>query len=420
MSAGFGLLGLDPQALQQTPPSPQGIPTGVDQGLQSAGLPSMSSVLSGMMNGATGDAQAVGDMGGRIGSMLSGMVGRTGDLVEKFRSGQIGAGEFMSAAAGRAKDMATSAVTAPRDAYTGDLQVFGPDGHPTQEAMDRANGMAGLAMTGSMPFKAPAGAIRSFGGAASGHADDPMAALEASLANIKPEAPPPGPRTLDPNAQSWDVYHGSHTGPDFARFDPNVGSNKAEHGAVFFAPNPETASGYAGQIGSKATGEAGPRVYRTTVEPGKSAVFDLAHLVENDPSFNTRARDLTVKHEGATWGPVFDDAMSDFARNRAEHRSLSAQAEAMGYPASRPEGVPFGYGHIGAAVQMAKEQGLDTAIIRGLGEHGGDDQLIALTPGRVRSYYDPSQLLYSGGPSGLLGALPLMATPTSPPGKARP
>lgn len=303
---------------------------------------------------------------------------------------------------------------APARALSGELQVWDPaTGHTSDAAREAATGLAGLAMTGSMPFKAPAGALRSFGGAAA-H-DDPMAALEASLANIKPEAPPPGPRMLDPNAKSWDVYHGSHTGPDFERFDPNVGSNKAEHGAVFFAPNPETASGYAGQIGSKVTGEAGPRVYRTTVEPGKSAVFDLAHLVENDPSFNARARDLTVKHEGATWGPVFDDAMSDFARNRTEHRNLSAQAEAMGYPASRPEGVPFGYGHIGAAVQMAKEQGLDTAIIRGLGEHGGDDQVIALTPNRVRSYYDPNQLLYSGGPGGGLAGLSTLAAPSDEP-----
>ncbi len=44
------------------------------------------------------------------------------------------------------------AVTAPRDAYMGELQMLGPDGHPTTEAMDRANGMAGLAMTGSAPF----------------------------------------------------------------------------------------------------------------------------------------------------------------------------------------------------------------------------------------------------------------------------
>ncbi|TXN43587.1 hypothetical protein [Methylobacterium sp. WL7] len=194
MAGGFGLLNLDPQALQQTPQTPQGIPSGVDQGLQGAGLPSMSSVLNGMMNGATGDAQAVGDMGGRIGSMLSGMVGRSGDLMEKFRSGQIGAGEFLSAAAGRAKDMATSAATAPRDAYTGDLQVFGLDGHPTQEAMDRANGMAGLAMTGSLPFKAPAGALRSFGGAPK---EDPIAALEAALGFNRTPAAPVANRAAD-------------------------------------------------------------------------------------------------------------------------------------------------------------------------------------------------------------------------------
>jgi hypothetical protein len=54
---------------------------------------------------------------------------------------------FIQLQAQRAKD----AVTAPRDAYTGDLQVWDPTtGHTTQEAMERAGGMAGIAMTGGV------------------------------------------------------------------------------------------------------------------------------------------------------------------------------------------------------------------------------------------------------------------------------
>ena len=372
-----------------------------------ARLPSFSSVANGVMNGASEDAQTVGDIGSAVGDMGS----RTADLLARLRSGEVDPTQFAKAVGShfvdKAVDAGRSAVTAPRDAISGDLQVFDPaTGHVSDEAMRRANEMAGLAMTGSAPFKAPAGAVRSFGGAAA--KDDPIAALEAMLADIKPEAPPPGPRMLDPTAKSWDLYHGSTPGPDFPRFDPTKGNNPTEQ-AVFFAPSADTASGYAGR--PKAGAEAGSRVYRTTVDPGKTAVFDLAHLAETSPEFNARARQVMMQTEGSTYGPVFDDYMSDFTRNRSQMRDLSAQGEAMSYPPSRLDGISFAHGHIGAAVQMAKEQGLDTAILRGIVEHGGDDQVIALTPNRVRSYYAPDQLLYSGGPGGLAAAV--LAAPDS-------
>jgi hypothetical protein len=47
----------------------------------------------------------------------------------------------------------SSAVTAPRDALTGAMQVTDPEtGMPTREAMDRGQGVANLAMTGGLPF----------------------------------------------------------------------------------------------------------------------------------------------------------------------------------------------------------------------------------------------------------------------------
>lgn len=48
------------------------------------------------------------------------------------------------------------AVTAPQRALSGDLQVFGADGHPTAEAMNAASGMAGFATTGGVPLAAAA------------------------------------------------------------------------------------------------------------------------------------------------------------------------------------------------------------------------------------------------------------------------
>ena len=203
----------------------------------------------------------------------------------------------------------------------------------SEGAAGRALDMAGLAMTGSMPFKAPAGAIRSFGGAAA--KDDPLAALEAMLADIKPEAPPPGPRLIDPTAKSWDLYHGSTPGPDFARFDPALASNPAERGAVFFAPDAETAANYAGS--PKAGAEAGSRVYRTTVDPGRTGVIDLAHLAETDPAFNAQAREITAAHNPANT-PLFDDYMASFRSGRAQgpgHRSSARRDGVRAQPKRR-------------------------------------------------------------------------------------
>lgn len=301
---------------------------------------------------------------------------------------------------------AIDAMRAPQRAYSGDLPIWDPaTGHTTDEARGAAAGLAGLAMTGSMPFSAPKGALRMFGGGES--LDDILASMEATIGKAAPETPPPGPRMLDPNAKSWDLYHGSTPGEDFARFDPTKANNPAEQ-AVFFAPDPMTASNYAGS--PKAGAEAGSRVFRTTVDPGKTGVFDLTHLAETDPAFNARAREITTQGGGATYGPVHDDYMSDFRAARAREQDIARQAAEMGFTANpdHTANVSFGWGHIGAAVERAKAQGLDTAILRNLAEHGGDDQVIALTPGRVRSYYDPSQLLYSGGPAGAAVGLPFL------------
>lgn len=286
----------------------------------------------------------------------------------------------------------------PGQVARGEKQVFDPTtGHVSDEALGAANGIAGLAMTGSLPFSAPKGAVRSFGGAAA--KDDPLAALEAALVDIKPEPARAGPRLLDPNAKSWDLYHGSEPGSDFARFDPTKAGNPGER-AVFFAPSAETASDYAGR--PKAGAEAGARVFRATVEPGRTGVFDLSRLAETDPAFNARARELTVRDSGAAHGQTFDTYMDGFRASREQDRAIAAQAAEMGYEigpdaASR---LSHGHGHIGAAIERARAQGLDTAILRGLAEHGGDDQVVALTPGRVRSAYAPDELLYSGGPAG--------------------
>jgi predicted GNAT family acetyltransferase len=60
---------------------------------------------------------------------------------------------FAKTMADRAISAVTSAVTAPRDALFGTMQVTDPEtGMPTQEAMKRGQDVANLAMTGGIPF----------------------------------------------------------------------------------------------------------------------------------------------------------------------------------------------------------------------------------------------------------------------------
>lgn len=310
----------------------------------------------------------------------------------------------------------------PGQVLRGEKGVFDPaTGHVSQEAMDAANGIAGIAMTGSLPFGAPKGALRMFGGAAE-HADDPLAALEAALGNAKPNSLNDKPfMFVDPKAKQWDLYHGTNAATDFDRFRadlPHVpGDTKSalgEAGAVFLTPSAAEAEHYAGDIAATTAngygyrgGDAGPRVIRTTVDPGKTDLIDIPRLYETDPGFVERARQAYFADNGGDTPitrQLFDTHHAQVMDDIRMARETEPMAQAMGFDALPPK-VKYGYGATSAAVQMAKERGLDTAVLRGLNESNGGDQIIALTPGRVRSYYAPDQLLYSGGPGGALAAL---------------
>lgn len=80
-------------------------------------------------------------------------------------------------------DKIVSAATAPRDALYGNMQVTDPEtGMPTREAMERGQGVAGMAMTGGVPF-AQRGAAGIFGGRLAKTAD--QAALEEATNMLK-------------------------------------------------------------------------------------------------------------------------------------------------------------------------------------------------------------------------------------------
>ncbi|GJD76205.1 hypothetical protein [Methylobacterium goesingense] len=315
---------------------------------------------------------------------------------------------------------AIDAARFPGQVLRGEKGVFDPaTGHTSDEALGAATGLAGLAMTGSMPFKAPKGALRSFGGAAA--ADDPFAALEAGLAAGMKDVTPDVrlPSRVDPGAKSWDLYHGSTGGPDFARFDPNHSKapGHSEGGALFLSPDPDTADFYAN--GSGAGVQAGPRVFRTTVDPGRTKVFDLPEMIEADPALGERARSVYLAERGTPPTPadiasadsLREAYRTDFVASRARDREINAQLTEYGMEPTATTGATYGHGYLGAVIQMAKEQGLDTAVIRGLAEHGGGDQVVALTPGRVRSFYSPDQVLYSGGRGGSPAGTTALAAP---------
>ena len=307
---------------------------------------------------------------------------------------------------------AIDAARFPGQVARGERGVFDPaTGHVSDEAIGAANGIAGLAMTGSLPFSAPKGAVRSFGGAAAEHADEPFVALEAALNAHLKDAAPARPQTfVDPKAPAWDLYHGTSAAQPFERFEVNrpreAGVTKAaqsEAGALFLSPAADEAAHYAGDIATKSPA---PRIFRTTVEPGKTDLFDIPRLVQEDPAFVERMRRTYLADEGDTalTRGLFDNHIATTRAALAEHEANREVARGMGYTDYPSPDVPYAYGAAGAAVQAAKERGLDTAILRGLGESNGGDQVVALTPGRVRSFYAPDQLLYSGGPAGAVPA----------------
>jgi len=96
-----------------------------------------------------------------------------------------------------------NALTAPRDAFTGALQVNDSEGMPTPQAMKRGMGVANLAMTSGMPM-AQKGAAGMAGGKLGG---DPLAslretAMQAGQPGVKANLPPPK-NLLD---RAWDNY----------------------------------------------------------------------------------------------------------------------------------------------------------------------------------------------------------------------
>lgn len=207
----------------------------------------------------------------------------------------------------------------------------------------------------------------------------------------------------DAQPEMMTLYHGTESPADFARFDPHNGSNPhsplPDERAVFMSPSPAGANNYA-EAARSGAGDAGPRVFKLNVDPGNTAVLDLPEMLQNDPGFveflHQRARDNFGR------GTASPDAAEAGSRRRIgdyldqvqrENGKIDAAAFDQEFgpidPAELAQWrqdaarVPLSTGALPAAVQWARQQGLDTATIRGLKEHGGADQVVALTPNRV-------------------------------------
>ncbi|MFG1340376.1 hypothetical protein [Xanthobacter autotrophicus] len=220
------------------------------------------------------------------------------------------------------------------------------------------------------------------------------------------------PKPIPESADLMTLYHGTGAPADFQKFDPYAGGSRrhsaADEAAVFLSPDPKVANAYAYGERAAEPGAAGGRVFKLSVDPGAHEALDLPDLIRNSPEF----RDALLRHYaelnpgGAASGQSAMQAYID--RTNAAAANSRLLAERGGAPelademAAEAQRVPYSLGAVSAAVRYARDKGLDTATLRGLAEHHGADQVVALTPNRVWNSLT-GKLMYGVGGAGLAG-----------------
>lgn len=302
-----------------------------------------------------------------------GEIGRSRSLLEKL-------GETWPV---RAAQAAYRAVTLPGDVYAGRTAPDSP------EAIERSADLAGilaLGGTGAARIEmVPRGSIGSSGGGMPLPPPKVPAPPPRLPGASKPthDIPPPPPQGafVDPAAAEWTAYHGSPVG-DIERFDPSIGGYER---GVFFSPDPLEAERY------------GTSLYKVRIDPGKTEVYDLNKLID-DPAFRAKVREDWVgdgRLPREQLEPLYDQQFADILASRERARARGEEWNA-----------PYSWGAVNPAIEEARAKGLDTIILRGLNESFGNDQIVALTPGRVTSATS-GRTLYSGAspvPAVTLGA----------------
>lgn len=181
---------------------------------------------------------------------------------------------------------------------------------------------------------------------------------------------------VDPSARTWTLFHGTSAREDFARFDPSRDMasqpGSAEHGVVFFTPRPEAAQRFAQRDPEAGAADAHQRIIPVSVTPGRTRVFDFPKMLAE--------RDADLRRELVDGG-----LMSE----RSFERLLRAVEQAP----QGERGVGYDGGElVHAALNIARRDGLDSIVLRGLNEMGGADQIAVLNPGRVHSTLTGSRL----------------------------
>jgi hypothetical protein len=205
---------------------------------------------------------------------------------------------------------------------------------------------------------------------------------------------------VDQTAKEWTLYHGSGAPIDFKKFTIDHGFNPHtsgdETGVLWFTPKASEAANYAGEMVDGVA--VGPRIFKVRIKPGKTEVFDLAKLVMSDDfrkavreTAERRAADLGADINARRRENYIESVMRSFDRER----EMVALFDATDREGLEVAGFSFHAGE--TVIRVAKERGLDTAILRGMKESRGGDQVIVLTKNRVRNAISPRQILFQDG-----------------------
>lgn len=240
-------------------------------------------------------------------------------------------------------DKAVSAATAPRDAFTGAMQVTDPEtGMPTREAMERGQDVANMAMTGGIPF-----AQRGAAGMAGGRLAQPGGAVVESGVTKAP--------------QVFKMFHG--TDETFNAFDPaKMGANYGDHSSMegfHFAENKNLAKSF------------GKNVLERNIETHNPKIIDVESALKDDYDIAVRKGDFR--------GP-FDKYVSDHL-----------------------EGNPYAYyerGMLQSDIEAAKSAGHDALIL----DFGKLKDADYGKLGRTAVAFNPEQIKEAGIGERIIGA----------------
>lgn len=175
------------------------------------------------------------------------------------------------------------------------------------------------------------------------------------------------PIRVSTKAKKWKLYHGSHVSTPFAKFKNPL--EKYHEKGIFFTPNKGFAKAFAG----------GGVVYEVLITPGKTRVVDLFKAV-HDKKFVEAFK----KYKGGDGNYLKQMQKSHTEKTKKLQQEKKDFMQKYGVPKLLPPPkTGYDWGGIHTAIEMAREEGFDTVILRNIDEGGGSDQIVVLSPNRV-------------------------------------